>query len=209
MTDIEISRRERKKEETKRRIFDEAVRLFRQRGFEATTVDEIAERADVAKGTFFNHFPRKESVLNYLSEFRLEQAEANAEELLAAKQPARDKLIRIFLDAATAYEPDRELTRFVLTELLHLRFTPTQELGTRWESLIARVFEQGQAAGELRADIAPARAIDLLTSVYYALLFMWSSCPEGCPMDVNLHEELEARLNLVLDGLAARTGRTP
>lgn len=206
MTEIEVSRRERKKEETKRRIFQESVGLFREKGFEATTVDEIAERADVAKGTFFNYFPRKESVLNYLSEIRLEAAEADAEALLAAATPAREKLIEIYLGAALAYEADRELTRFVLTELLHLRFTPSMEVGARWESLLARVFEQGQASGQLRADVPPAQAIDVLTSIYYALLFMWSSCPEGSSMDVDLRSELRARLTLVLDGLAARGG---
>jgi AcrR family transcriptional regulator len=204
MTDTEISRRERKKEGTRRRIFDEAVRLFRERGFEATTIDEIAERADVAKGTFFNHFPRKESVLNYLSETRLVEAEAGVEELLAARKPAREKLIQVYQDAAVAYEADRELTRYVLTELMHLRFAPTEELGVRWESLIARVFEQGQASGELRADVPAQQAIDVLTSIYYSLLFMWSCCTAGPAGDFDLRTELRARLRLVLDGLALR-----
>ena len=68
MTEPVVGRRERKKEETKRRIFETAVQLFNERGFDATTIDEIAERADVAKGTFFNYFPRKESLLQYLAE---------------------------------------------------------------------------------------------------------------------------------------------
>ncbi len=67
MTEIEVSRRERKKDETRERIFKTAIKLFHARGFEATTVDDITEKADVAKGTFFNYFPRKESVLAYLS----------------------------------------------------------------------------------------------------------------------------------------------
>uniref|UniRef100_A0A832MIZ9 TetR/AcrR family transcriptional regulator n=1 Tax=Eiseniibacteriota bacterium TaxID=2212470 RepID=A0A832MIZ9_UNCEI len=222
MTELEVSRRERKKEETKRRIFQEAVRLFRERGFEATTVDEIAERADVAKGTFFNHFPRKESILSYLSETRLEVAEASAEELLASKRPAREKLIETYLGAAAAYAEDRELTRHVLIELLLLRFTPTMEIGARWEQLLVSIFKQGQASGELRADVSAEQAVDILTSVYYALLFMWSSCPETlsldaaatpeerarfeCARDLDVGRELRARLTLVLDGLATRPG---
>jgi len=75
MTTIELTRRERKKEETKERIFNAAMKLFKARGFEETTIEEITEKADVAKGTFFNYFPRKEEVLRYLSEQWLEEVE--------------------------------------------------------------------------------------------------------------------------------------
>ncbi|MFE3552554.1 TetR/AcrR family transcriptional regulator [Streptomyces kronopolitis] len=54
--------RERKKEETRRRIAATAWRLFAERGFEAVTVNEIAEAAQVAKATLFSYFPTKESL---------------------------------------------------------------------------------------------------------------------------------------------------
>ncbi|MFG2490093.1 TetR family transcriptional regulator [Streptomyces caniferus] len=54
--------RERKKEETRRRIAATAWRLFAERGFEAVTVSEIAEAAEVAKATLFAYFPTKESL---------------------------------------------------------------------------------------------------------------------------------------------------
>jgi AcrR family transcriptional regulator len=44
-------------------LLDAALRLFRTRGYESTTVQDIANAADVAKGTFFSHFPTKEHVL--------------------------------------------------------------------------------------------------------------------------------------------------
>lgn len=54
--------RERKKEQTRRRIAAAAWRLFVERGFEAVTVNEIAEAAEVAKATLFAYFPSKESL---------------------------------------------------------------------------------------------------------------------------------------------------
>ena len=55
--------RERKKLETRRHIADTAARLFGERGFEAVTVDEVAEAADVSKKTVFNYFPTKEDLV--------------------------------------------------------------------------------------------------------------------------------------------------
>ncbi|WP_310728735.1 TetR family transcriptional regulator [Streptomyces sp. N2A] len=54
--------RERKKAQTRQRIAAVAWRLFAERGFEAVTVNEIAEAAEVAKATLFAYFPTKESL---------------------------------------------------------------------------------------------------------------------------------------------------
>ncbi|MGK5553681.1 TetR family transcriptional regulator [Actinomadura kijaniata] len=55
--------RERKKEQTRQRIAAVALRLFGERGFDAVTVNEIAEAAEVAKATLFAYFPTKESLV--------------------------------------------------------------------------------------------------------------------------------------------------
>lgn len=220
MTEIELSRRERKKEETRQRIFHEAVRLFRTRGFENTTVDEITEKADVAKGTFFNYFPRKDAVLAYLSERRLLETEASAGAILNGSQPAHEKLIRIYADAATAYEADRELSRFVLLETMGRGFAPQEEVGLRWHNLVVKVIEQGQSLGELRRDVDPVRVESILSSVYFGTLYMWVCAPQplalGVPdgagasscscaphPDFQLQDELRQQLTLVLEGLAS------
>ncbi|MFI7223945.1 TetR/AcrR family transcriptional regulator [Nonomuraea angiospora] len=55
--------RERKKEQTRRRIAEVALRLFDERGYDAVTVNEIAEAAGVAKVTLFNYFPTKDCLV--------------------------------------------------------------------------------------------------------------------------------------------------
>jgi len=210
MTLTELSRRERKKEETRRRIFESAIALFREKGFETTTVDEITERADVARGTFFNYFPRKESVLAYLSEERVALAEENAAALLDDPASAREKLLDIYSFAASAYVEDRELSRWVFTEWMQRAFAPTQEAGERWHRLVVAVIEKGQAAGELRTDVQPRVVESLLSSVYISTLYYWLCCPVGSemPLDFALIEELKLRLTLVIEGVGAGGGRS-
>ncbi|GAA2416210.1 TetR family transcriptional regulator [Nonomuraea africana] len=61
MTDSGL--RERKKARTRETILREAFRLFRERGYNATTVEQIAEAAEISPATFFRYFPTKEDLV--------------------------------------------------------------------------------------------------------------------------------------------------
>ena len=55
--------RERKKRKTREVIQREAMRLFSERGYDATTIEQIADAAEVSQSTFFRYFPTKEDVV--------------------------------------------------------------------------------------------------------------------------------------------------
>ena len=55
--------RERKKQKTREAIQREAMRLFQEQGYEVTTIEQIAEAAEISPSTFFNYFPTKEDVV--------------------------------------------------------------------------------------------------------------------------------------------------
>src|SRR6202453_5340262 len=65
------NRRERRRVEIREKLFRAALRLFAERGYLETTVEDITDAADVGKGTFFNYFPTKEHVLATYGEQRV------------------------------------------------------------------------------------------------------------------------------------------
>jgi AcrR family transcriptional regulator len=81
--------RAKKKAATKRAIQEHALRLFVEKGYDATTVDEIAAAAGVSHMTFFRYFPRKEEVVEY------DEYDPLLEDLIAARPPDEPPLVAL------------------------------------------------------------------------------------------------------------------
>lgn len=201
MTDIEVSRRERKKEETKERILQAAFELFRKHGVESTTVDQICDCADVAKGTFFNYFPRKEELFGYLGAVWVDEAERRVAEALKQGPPTWEQARDTFIEFAAYYEEDRSLGKYMAQEWSRTRYDPADEVCRRWDVLGKQVIGLLQSRGELRPDVDPALIHRILGDVYHDTIVMWLESPEP---PFSLQDELRKRLTLVVEGLAGK-----
>jgi AcrR family transcriptional regulator len=110
-----IGRRERKLQQTRLSLTRSALDLFSERGFDAVTVVDIADRSDVDPSTFFRHFRSKESLLftdmdNYVATIRPLLAERPADE------PLIESLRAVSLRLGDSYDYELENLRAELTE---------------------------------------------------------------------------------------------
>ncbi len=112
-----ISKREQNKRDTNDRLLSAARILFSAQGFASTTVDDIAERAEVSRATFFNYFQGKDSVLEALHSDHLDQLAALVDQLMESPMPTSDRISRIFQDFAQQAIMHPRYLRMVTAEL--------------------------------------------------------------------------------------------
>lgn len=187
---------QRRKERTRERIFTEAMRLFTEQGFEATTVAQISEAADIGKGTFFTYFATKQDVFYYLGEQVLQTVLERDDPAL----PAGDRLRRALGSAADWFENhEPEARQMALARLSALPAQSSSPNRRRARELLAEILREGMQAGELRS-VPEDDAVLAVASAHFVPVAIWALGPQGPP----LRERMHAQLEIVLAGLAAR-----
>ena len=169
-----LTRRERKRLEARERIVESAEHLFEMQGYEATTVNEIAERADIGYGTFFQHFPTKLDVLRVISEKKLRKLFVDVEEI--RKQPGTfsDHLVELFAGSAERTLEMGPKTRELLSAMMTQAMPETAEQDDlRIRTAFRAFLEDGLASGELRTDTDPEVLIEVVIGTWTSLFLSW------------------------------------
>ncbi|MEU6786600.1 substrate-binding domain-containing protein [Nonomuraea angiospora] len=157
-------RRERKKAETRRAMADAALRLFALRGFDAVTVNEVAEAADVSAKTVFNHFPAKEQLF-----FEHEPLLAGDPAEVVRQRPPGGRVL-VALSRLLRAEPVGDLALF---GRIHRDSEPLRaygrELFAARERALAEVLV-AEAGGDLGPRILAVAALGPLRQVWESIL---------------------------------------
>ncbi len=163
------SRRERQRLETRNRIYEAALEEFASAGYAAAQIDRIVEKAGVARGTFYFHFPTKEHVL--LEQQRRIEREIVAR--LAAASGERTASVKDFLLGLTRAivsgaesVGDRALGR----ELMAIYVREPRVVDASANPLVVAIvdyFAEAAERGEVRADLPPEEIANIfLTSLF-------------------------------------------
>jgi AcrR family transcriptional regulator len=218
-------RRERKKKDTRRRIFRAAIDLFLEKGFDATTIEEIAEKADVAKGTVFNYFRQKTEFLVAAYREWIVLIRSDLGPVESWSGPARSQLDRVFgylTDLATAH---RSLARQVVFENMrqtHLRMTRGErktgkaepgpmnqedegcaendsEAVRLLEDMTMEVVRRGMEAGEVRKEVDLRHVASLIAAAAFHTLVRGLIRGDSA---AEIKAALGAKLDIIFRGLA-------
>lgn len=169
----QMSRRERKKRDTRRRILDAALQLMADRPYDQVRIEDICVAADVANATFFLHFPNKSALALAYNE---DVASKVAEQLNGGPMPSAERLrtlLRIYLAEWGAHS---HLMRQIVLELLAQPASGAvfNEVSPGLLTLVADVVREGQSNKEFAAKIAPETAALALVAAWNALAISWA-----------------------------------
>lgn len=173
-------RRERRRLETRERLYRAALELFGERGFLETTVEDITEAADVGKGTFFNYFPTKEHVLAAYGGERIAAVERALEKARATSGSVLEVLGALATDSAGQSHENPAVLRAIYAA--HASCAPVRaELQKRMRTsrkILAEIISLAQKRGEIRSDAAPIELARLIQTVVMGFTMAWALNPE-------------------------------
>ena len=195
------SRRERKKEETRARVLSTAIKLMNERGFDALTVEAIADAADVGKGTIYNYFETKEDIVVAFF-VDLERRVQNKIARLTDKHGSLEQVLISFLQHQ--FRLKRPHLQFVRIFFAQMFTRPEQmypyvvELQAIIDPPLVRLFESLQKRQLLRRDVPIELIVLNFKTMHFGLSAMWAL--EGPPWH-GTSKALPSQVSLFCSGL--------
>lgn len=165
-----------KAEETRARILDAALRLFRERGFERTTMRDVAGEAEVATGAAYYYFRSKEELVMAFYLRTSEEAREDLHEAIRSTRSLQKRMQRIIELKLAQFAEHRELMRALLTVGVDPRhpLSPfgdeTKEVRDETIAWYARALEGSDV--KVPQDIAP-HLPRLLWMYHMGLIYFW------------------------------------
>ena len=163
------ARREKQKAETRTEILISARSLFETKGFEKTTVREVAAKAGVGVGTIFSHFPDKESLLIASMIDDLDRQNQSAWETMPRDAPLKEKMLHLAVGGYTAWLTRPALSRVLIREMCFTTGRARDQLRALDDQAmkqVADLLEQSRLNGEIRIDADPVLISRIAFSVY-------------------------------------------
>jgi AcrR family transcriptional regulator len=169
--DAEPGLRERKKEQTRQAILDAAAELFAARGFDAVTVADVAQAAEVSVGTVFNYFPAKEDLFYG----RMEEFEGFLVEVVRSRAPGESVLAAFRRAVLDGTERLADLERAELIARVARTVGASASLQAREREIVARATQALAEAiaaetGPRGGGLEPPVAASALMGVQRALV---------------------------------------
>ncbi len=164
--------KEKQRQEREALILQAAEEVLMEKGYHETSIDEIASRVGIAKGTVYLHFSSKEDLVFALFEKDMEKFEQLVDSTIASELTARAKMEAILHVLYGSFFSKRFQLLYSLSNSADLRRIFVEKKGCMreiWErisALITALLEEGKAAGEFDTTIPTS----VMVSAFFSLL---------------------------------------
>lgn len=196
-----LSRRERKHAEIRARILAVALRLFGEKGLEAVTVEEIAEAADIGKGTVYNYFATKEDIVVAFMVEMEKKVQARVSRFLTLEAPLDEILAEFIRFQFRLKKPYHQFVRVFMGQMFMRteQFLPYMvEMQKVIDPPLQKLFEGLRERGLLRRDVPIPELIIIFKTIHMGISAL--SAVEGPPFR-QTEKTLKQEMKLFCEGL--------
>lgn len=182
-----------------KQIIDVAIEMFSNKGFQQTTVQEIAEAAGVGKGTIYRFFESKEDLVSSLVEFAIDDVAGAVREAIREMSDPVEKLQTIITTEVDYYDQHRNLAKFLVREVLGYRSTFEAHVKQIWSkrgTLVEEVIRDGVASSAFKT-IDPQTAAASLEGMILATVIYWFMICDAYPRQ-RIRDDI---FTMVFDGM--------
>jgi len=194
---------ERKKKETRQKIIKAAMDLIQRQGFDNTTMEQIAEQADVARKTLYNHFPVKEAIVDEYVRSLSREFTQEAFDKLQNLPDTRSRLLETLDKVYGQVEINSEIIGISMGYRLKNMLQGEAYSSGGTQSLIAEIIRLGQQAGEIRQDIQAKFLVKQLDMLRGAVVMDWLNDPSR----LELRKEMALLVDLFLNGATGKDAK--
>jgi len=203
-----VGRRERQRALRRSEVLATTRRLFARKGYQRTTMVEVAAASEVALGTLYQIFPSKEAMLCSLLEDYIDQLIERVREAAAAADGSRDVLSRVVRTQLAFSLQNADVLRLYLSGWTGYEFSVRQRFGERLDDkyeqylhVLETLFRRGARDGAFAAG-PPRRLAVTLAGMIHALVRRWLR-----EKDLDLLAEGDAVAEVLLHGVARGASR--
>ncbi|GED15817.1 TetR/AcrR family transcriptional regulator [Aneurinibacillus migulanus] len=191
--------RETRKKELKELIFLQAVKLFKERGYENVTVQDITATCGIAKGTFFNYFAKKEHILLFLGDSQIELWNQSLQIYHDVEHP-KERIQLILGDLLSRFTEHGELMKHAVFEIIKSTYLVENELKSiqKLQESLNSIIEEAKRTGKLKSNRDTSIITSTIMSVYFYTLMSQTLLHSH---ETDMRDMLNQHLDVVWEGI--------
>ena len=163
---------------TKGRIVNAAWELFYEQGYDDTTIDDIVERSETSKGSFYHYFESKDALLSTLSVL-FDNKYEELQQTLDPEMSCFDKLMFLNRELFKMIEnsvPIELLARLFSSQLITVGERHLLDQSRGYYRLLRRLIIEGHNRGEIRTDFSVNEIVKAYALCERGIMYDWCIC---------------------------------
>jgi AcrR family transcriptional regulator len=203
--------REEKSERSRRAVLDAALYLFSHHGYRATTMREVADRANVSTGNVYHHFPDKDAIFRALIDEYLDLTESERfpfTKVLYGTEEFPDNIEQLGYAARDSVRQYRNYLALIYVDVIEFGGTHIQKFYATMAERYTRLFQErgdlDAVRARLRPNVSPTSALLLTARLFfnYFSLEILFGVPE--PFGKSANEVVKEIADIIRNGVCAR-----